>query len=170
MLLPLVELWRVSERLSRVRIDRARHIGLAPSARTRARAVPRSRSEPPSLSTRRSTIWESLAVGDEERRRDERLELAAGLVAGLKRTRSAATPRAPTGSASKARTIAAGTSRRADDVGERHAVAAMRLALLRLALVAAERGRAAFPVDDRELAPIAVRRCGRQSRPSPAGL
>ena len=49
---------------------------------------------------------------------------------------------------------------RANDVAERHAVAAMRLALLRLDAVAAERGRAAFPVDDRELAPIAVRRRG----------
>ena len=36
----------------------------------------------------------------------------------------------------------------------------MRLALLRLDPFATERGRAAFPVDDRQLAPIAVRRCG----------
>ena len=49
---------------------------------------------------------------------------------------------------------------RANDVAERHAVEAMRLALLRLDPFATERGRAAFPVDDRQLAPIAVRRCG----------
>ena len=85
MLLPLVELRRISERLSRIRIDRARHIGL----RHRRVLLP----EPcqggdwsPILVDAQVHERESLAIGDEERRRDERLELTAGLVSGLKRT------------------------------------------------------------------------------------
>src|SRR3954465_8483186 len=83
MLLPL-GIRRILERLSRIWIDRARHIGL----RHRRVLLP----EPcqggdwsPILVHAQVHERESLAVSDEKRGRDEPLDLPAGLVACLKR-------------------------------------------------------------------------------------
>jgi hypothetical protein len=102
-------------------------------------------------------IWKRLAESDNERRRDQRLEFAACFLACFQRGDQACREMR-LGISLESSHHRCRNLRRADNVGDRDAVAAMSVADLGFATRAGKGRSAPVPVDYRELSPIAPRR------------